>query len=104
MLLPLMLLSSYWYSAYLIDPASGATRGLRVALVICTALMTLHIVSSWFCGGRLRHFFWPLLAPFSLATWAFRRVFLLFASPANRHSGRRPLFDRLFSDRRCEAA
>ena len=59
MLLPLRLISSQWYSAWLIDPGSGVTRGLRIFLVVATALMVFHIVWAWFRGGRLRHFFWP---------------------------------------------
>ena len=26
-----------------------------------------HILLAWYSGGRLRHFFWPFLAPFQLA-------------------------------------
>jgi hypothetical protein len=37
-----------------------------LGLVIVTSLMVGHILLAWYCGGKLRHFFWPLLAPFQL--------------------------------------
>lgn len=66
MLLPLRFLSDLAHSAALIDPTGPATRAWRVGLVVATALMVGHIVLAWYSGGRLRHFFWPLLAPFQL--------------------------------------
>jgi hypothetical protein len=35
--------------------------------------MVAHILLAWYSGGKLRHFFWPLLAPFSLAQWVITR-------------------------------
>ena len=63
-LLPLRLLSDLAYSAHLIDPASLAARAWRFGLLVCTVLAVGHIVMAWYSGGKLRHFFWPLLAPF----------------------------------------
>src|SRR5206468_7692501 len=66
LLLP-RLVSSLATDAWLIDPAGGAARGWRVAQIGCTVLVIGHILLAWYSGGRLRHFFWPLLAPFQLA-------------------------------------
>jgi hypothetical protein len=52
--------------AWLIDPGGPAARLSRAGLVVCTLLVIAHIVLAWYSGGRLRHFFWPLLAPFQL--------------------------------------
>ena len=54
------LISDLRYTAALIDPASGVTRGWGIAQVIVDCLAGIHIVSAWSCGGRIRHFFWPL--------------------------------------------
>jgi hypothetical protein len=32
-----------------------------------TTIVVAHILLAWYAGGRLRHFFWPLLAPFQFA-------------------------------------
>jgi len=53
--------------AWLIDPGSAAARAWRVGLVVTTVLVIGHILLAWYSGGRLRHFFWPFLAPFQLA-------------------------------------
>lgn len=60
------LLSSYATDAWLIDPGSPAARGWRLAQIVITVLVIGHILLAWYSGGRLRHFFWPLLAPFQL--------------------------------------
>jgi len=68
MLLPLRLLADLSRSAYLIDPMGPNARGSRFALLACTVLVVAHLLLAWYSGGRLRHFFWPLLAPFQLAS------------------------------------
>jgi hypothetical protein len=65
LLLP-RLISSLALDAWLINPGSLSARGWRVALVLCTVLVIAHILLAWYSGGRLRHFFWPVLAPFQL--------------------------------------
>ena len=67
MLLPLRLLADLSRSAYLIDPTGASARASRVVLIACTALILAHILLAWYSGGKLRYFFWPLLAPFQLA-------------------------------------
>jgi hypothetical protein len=62
-------ISSLATDAWLIDPAGFSARGWRIAQITCTALVIAHILLAWYSGGRLRHFFWPLLAPFQLATY-----------------------------------
>ncbi|MDX1946202.1 MAG: hypothetical protein SFU86_12455 [Pirellulaceae bacterium] len=60
------LLSVVGIDAWLIDPASVQTGGWRIAQLVVTGLILGHILLAWYSGGRLRHFFWPLLAPFQL--------------------------------------
>ncbi|MEX0819535.1 MAG: DUF4013 domain-containing protein [Pirellulaceae bacterium] len=74
MLWPIRLASSYWQSAYLIDPNSGQTAGWRIGLLLLTVLMIGHILLVWSCGGKLRYFFWPLLAPFFFGMWILRKL------------------------------
>jgi hypothetical protein len=61
------LISSLARDAWLIDPGSFAARAWRMGLIVGTAMVIGHIVLAWYSGGRLRHFFWPALAPFQLA-------------------------------------
>ena len=74
MLWPIRFVSSMWRSAYLIDPSSSLTTAWRVGLFILTAVMIGHILLAWSCGGKIRYFLWPLLAPFFFAMWLLRRV------------------------------
>jgi len=67
LLLPLRYLSSLSLDAHLVDPGSFSARAYRIALLACTVLMIGHILLAWYSGGKLRHFFWPLLAPFQAA-------------------------------------
>ena len=69
MLLPLRFISDYWYSAHLIDPDSGVTRGWRFALIFFTVVIVAHILWAWNRGGKLRHFLWP--APVKFVKWIF---------------------------------
>lgn len=74
MLLPVRFVSNLWQASRLIDPNSGVTTAWRIGLLLITAVIIGHIVVSWFCGGKLRHFFWPFLAPFFFAMWGVRKV------------------------------
>lgn len=74
MLWPIRLVSSYWRSAQLIDPNSGLTAAWRIGLLIFTVVMVGHILLAWSCGGKIRYFFWPLLAPFFFGMWVLRRI------------------------------
>ncbi len=69
---PIRYVSALWYSAYLIDPSSAVTQSLRTTQLIVATLVIAHILAAWCCGGRLRHFFWMLIAPFSLGMWSLR--------------------------------
>jgi hypothetical protein len=73
-LLPAKLLSWFHSEAYLIDPTSNQTDFLKIALVVVIVLSVPHVMAAWFCGGKLRHFFWPIVAPFSLALWAVKKA------------------------------
>ena len=63
------LLASLAHDAWLVDPGSARAGGWRVALVVGAAVVVAHVLLAWFSGGRLLHFFWPVLAPFQLAGW-----------------------------------
>jgi hypothetical protein len=63
------LIASLARDAWLIDPGSTAAGGWRIGLIACTVFVIGHILLAWYSGGQLRHFFWPLLAPFQLAGW-----------------------------------
>lgn len=73
-LLPARLISWFHSEAFLIDPTSGQTRFLNVLLIVVIALTIPHIMAAWFCGGKLRYFFWPLIAPFSFALWLAKKA------------------------------
>lgn len=63
MLLPLRFVSGLALDA---EIASGGTvaAAWRVGLLLLTIATVGHILLAWYSGGKLRHFFWPLLAPF----------------------------------------
>jgi hypothetical protein len=75
MLLPLRLLSSFWFSAQLIEPDSTTARLWEVGLTVLTVLMLVHIAMAWACGGRLRHFLFPFLNPVWVALHVWRGGF-----------------------------
>jgi len=61
------IVSSLATDAWLIDPGSPRAQAWRIALIVITTGVISHILLAWYSGGRLRHFFWPALAPFQLA-------------------------------------
>lgn len=70
------LVGSLAADAWLIDPGSAAARGWWVAHMICTIVVLGHILFAWYSGGRLRHFFWPVLGPFQFGAWLLWRLVL----------------------------
>lgn len=66
---PVRLWSDSWYAAWLIDPASPQTRMLRVGLICLLLLTGVHLIAALACGGKLRHFLWPLIAPLRCLSW-----------------------------------
>jgi hypothetical protein len=72
--LPVRILSSVWEEAYLIDPSSSATLISKNCLILLIVLSVCHIFTALICGARFRYFFWPLIAPVSLAIWLARRL------------------------------
>lgn len=70
------LVGSLAADAWLIDPGSATARGWRLAYVISTMAVLGHILLAWYSGGRLRHFFWPVLAPFQFGFWLLWRYVL----------------------------
>jgi len=74
MLWPITLLATWWEASYLINPESETTLFLRRLQVIGTIAILGHIFAAWFCGGKLRYFFWPIVAPFAIGIWITRRA------------------------------
>ena len=66
-ILPMRVLAGFWQDAWLIDPESSQTGFLRGLQMVLIPLMMVHIATAILCGGKLRHFLWPLLAPVLLA-------------------------------------
>ena len=73
LIMPIRLLSAFWLEAYIIDPESMQTFGLRIAQWVLIGLTVAHIVAAWLCGGKIRYFFWPIIAPVSIMLWLVRR-------------------------------
>jgi hypothetical protein len=74
LLWPLRLLADYWYTAQLISPQGGPAIVLRVLLLTLTVLFVANVILAWYSGGKLRHFFWPLLAPPFFGMWLLQRA------------------------------
>ncbi len=70
---PARLVSGFLLDAAIIDPGSAQTNGLRVFHWLLTIGTIGHIFAAIICGAKLRYFFWPLIAPFSLAIWLVRK-------------------------------
>ena len=70
---PARWVSGFWLDATIIDPDSGQVFALKIAQWLLTIGTIAHIVAAILCGGKLSYFFWPLIAPFSLAIWLVRR-------------------------------
>lgn len=62
-LIPLRIVGLLWANAQIIDPTSQQTIGLNGLYWVIAILTTVHILSALSCGGEIRHFFWPLMAP-----------------------------------------
>lgn len=73
-LFPIRIVSQLWFDAYLIDPLSNQTSTIRFFQVALVVLTLAHIAAALICGGKLRYFFWPLVAPVSFSIWALRRL------------------------------
>ena len=91
MLLPLRLIADLKYSAELINGEGWTAVAWQAGLVIATWFMLAHILLACYCGGRLRHFIWPLLAPVFFAMWIFRHLI----SNAADGSLMRPILERM---------
>jgi hypothetical protein len=74
LLWPLRFLADFWYSAQLVAPDGQPAIVLRLLLLILTALFIANVILAWFSGGKLRHFFWPVLAPPFFGMWLLRRI------------------------------
>ena len=67
---PLWLVRSFALAAETIDPGGPIARGWRIALVVVTALVALHLGSALARGGQLRHLLWP----FGSVPWLIRSL------------------------------
>ncbi len=93
MLLPIRFLAGLTRDAEAI-PGNPAVGAWRLGLFIATVLMVAHILLAWYCGGKLRYFFWPLLAPFQLGQ---RLLNSALAAPIMKHL-LKPWWPSLFDD------
>lgn len=64
MLLPVRFVSGLALDAEIASGGTAVAAAWRVGLVLLTIATVGHILLAWYSGGKLRHFFWPLLAPF----------------------------------------
>lgn len=62
--LPIRLLSSLWYSSYLLNGETMETGLLRLLTFGLALAVGVHVSWATFRGGKLRHFLWP--APLKL--------------------------------------
>jgi hypothetical protein len=72
--LPLLVVSRMRYDAWLIDPTSTAYASYRFWEYVVFGLTVMHWVGVGLTGGQLRHFFWPLLVPWYLASGLVKRL------------------------------
>lgn len=73
LLWPMRAAYGFWSDATIVDPGSRQTTVVMAVSLILTVATIAHIVAAILCGGKLRYFFWPLIAPFSIAIWLVRR-------------------------------
>ncbi|GEM_PF-2292970 len=76
-LVPLNIASTIRYDAWLISPTSDQYANLRVIESILFVATILHLLGAGLCGGKLRHFVWPILLPWYLASGLAKRVLRL---------------------------
>ncbi len=73
-LIPIRYLALFSAEAELIAPQGSTAVRTQFLFYLATALVIAHLVAAAVCGGKLRHYFWPFIAPFSLALWMARRM------------------------------
>ena len=73
-LLPIAYLGTLVQAAEWIDAEGQAVTQLKVGRLLATVFLVPHLLAALFCGGKLRYFFWPLLAPGQLAIWSLRWI------------------------------
>lgn len=73
-LIPLSLVGRFWINAQIIDATSQQTAMLGHLYSALAMVTTIHVLSALSCGGGIRHFFWPLVVPFSMLTRLCKRL------------------------------
>lgn len=73
LLIPVRFASQLALEASLIDATSPQAKFMHGLVLVLMVLTVAHIAAAWFCGGKLKHFFWPIVAPFSFAIWFARK-------------------------------
>lgn len=69
MLIPLWFLADLARDADLISPGGVEPRLWRGGIFVLAVVLVGHTLLAWYSGGKMRHFFWPLLAPFQIGLW-----------------------------------
>lgn len=73
-LIPLRVVGGLWTNAQIIDSTSQQTAVLSNSYLALAVVTTIHILSALSCGGEIRHFFWPLVVPFSVLAKICKRI------------------------------
>lgn len=74
LLWPVTLLRTWWEASHLLDPDSETTHFFRQLHILGSLLIYGHILAAWLCGGKLRYFFWPIIAPFGIFLWLVKKI------------------------------
>ena len=72
--IPIRYLALVSAEAELIAPQGSTAVRTQFLFFLVATLVIAHLVAAAVCGGKLRHYFWPFIAPFSLALWLARRM------------------------------
>lgn len=86
LLIPIRILSGHWIDATVIDPTSQQAFLLLIAYRALAVVTTVYILSALACGGKLSHFFWPLVVPFWMLSRICKRILRFSRRPSSRSS------------------
>ncbi|MCB1085890.1 MAG: hypothetical protein KDM63_02495 [Verrucomicrobiae bacterium] len=58
-LIPVQIVAGFWRDAGMVSPGSAIEHRWKVAMVLVTLAVIVHVVWACLRGGKLRHFLWP---------------------------------------------